>query len=166
MKTVYIKISDKLLKNVFSKIFNSFGMKVVVSDNADFLFEEFDDYFLLNGEKKFLKPLDVFSFFDELDRDVSFDFFGAKLFIDKKKLVKNDLEILLTDIEFKILIKLFEETDGVFVDDLVIYVFGRNNESVVKTLSTHIYNLKKKLAELFGKQKNIFLENSRYKLDL
>ena len=64
------------------------------------------------------------------------------------------------------MIKLFEEKKGVGVDDLVIWVFGRNNESSVKSLSTHIYNLKKKLAELFGKQKNILLENSRYKLDL
>jgi hypothetical protein len=166
MKTVCIKISDKLLKNVFSKIFNSFGMKVVAGSKADFLFEEFDDYFLLNGEKRFLKPLDILSFMEEFGRDVSVDFFGARLFVDKKKLLKNSVEIFFTDIEFKILIKLFEEKKGVGVDDLVIWVFGRNNESSVKSLSTHIYNLKKKLAELFGKQKNILLENSRYKLDL
>lgn len=166
MKTVCIKISDKLLKNVFSKIFTSFGMKVVSSSKVDFLFEEFDDYFLLNNEKKFLKPLDVLSFIAELERDVSFDFFGGRLFVDKKKLVKDSLEVLLTDIEFKILVKLFEEKNGIDVGDLSVYVFGRSNESSLKSLSTHIYNLKKKLSLLFDVKKNIIFENSRYKLGL
>ena len=101
------------------------------------------------NEKKFQKPLDVFSLIDTMDIIYVKNFNNVRLFGDKKKLVSGDNEVFLTDIEFKILDVLFDVgKDGIYVDELVCSVFCKNTESNLKTLSTHIYNLKKKLLNI------------------
>ncbi len=168
MKKIYVKSNDKLLKNILKKIFAKFDIKIIDNDlDVDFIIEDFETYFLLNNEKKFQKPLDVFSLIDTMDIIYVKNFNNVRLFGDKKKLVSGDNEVFLTDIEFKILDVLFDVgKDGIYVDELVCSVFCKNTESNLKTLSTHIYNLKKKLLNIFENKKIIILENTRYKLDL
>lgn len=167
MKKVYIKINDILVKNCLKDIFLKNSLAVVDDEkDADFVLGEDSDGFVVNNDYKFQKPLNVFDVINFLQSFALISFCGASFDINKKVVVRDGAVVQLTDIETKILSRLLDEGDGVDVEDLVCGVFGKNTESNVKTLSTHIYNLKKKLALLFKKQKNIIVVNARYKLDL
>ena len=167
MKKVYIKINDILVKNCLKDIFLKNSLAVVNDEkDADFVLGEDGDEFVVNNDYKFQKPLNVFDVINFLQSFALVSFCGASFDINKKIVVRDGAVVQLTDIETKILSRLLDEEDGVDVEDLVCGVFGKNTESNVKTLSTHIYNLKKKLALLFKKQKNIIVVNARYKLDL
>ena len=166
MKNIYLDIEDKVLRQSFYDLFSVFGFKFTDKNKADFVVKDLDDRISVNGDKFFTKPVDIFSMISELSQSTDL-YFGKLCLKVKKKIAEfNEKTVALTDIETKILSSLISNKDGISNLDLSIAVFAKANESCLKSLVTHLYNLKKKLETITGKQKNIILENSKYFLDL
>ena len=186
MKNIYLDIEDKVLRQSFYDLFSVFGFKFTDKNKADFVVKDLDDRISVNGDKFFTKPVDIFSMISELSQSTDL-YFGKLCLKVKKKIAEfnfegeiketveselskiaefNEKTVALTDIETKILSSLMSNKDGISNLDLSIAVFAKANESCLKSLVTHLYNLKKKIETITGKQKNIILENSKYFLDL
>ena len=166
MKTVFLKIDDKVLKQSFCDLFNAFGFDIIDREDANFVLVDMGDRIGVNNSKYFTKPIDVFSVITELSEDTDLTFGKLLLNQKKKQAVFEERSVLLTDMETKILASLMTDGEGISASDLCINIFSKVNDSCLKSLATHIYNLKKKLEIITKKQKNIILENSRYFLDL
>ncbi len=166
MKTVYLKIDDKVLKQSFYDLFSAFGFSIIDREDADFVLVDMGDRICVNDSKYFVKPIDVFSVITELSEDTDLIFGKLSLNQKKRQVVYENEMVLLTDMETKILASLMSDVSGILASDLCINIFSKVDDSCLKSLATHIYNLKKKLEIITKKQKNIILENSRYFLDL
>ncbi|MBR1544416.1 MAG: response regulator transcription factor [Alphaproteobacteria bacterium] len=166
MKTVFLNIKDKILYQTFSDLIGVFGFQVVSDRPADFVFEDFDDRVVVNETMSFDKPVDMFYLISKISENVDVVFGDLILNQKLKQLRFFDKTVSLTYIESKILSLLMNDEKGILASDLALDVFAKNSESQMKSLATHIYNLKKKIEEITGKQKNIILKNSRYCLDL
>ena len=166
MKTVYFDIDDRVLKQSLSDLFTTFGFKFTDEKQADFVIKDLGDRIVVNGDNFFVKPIDIFSMINDLSKNTDLCFDKLTLKIKSKIAVFEEESISLTDIETKILSSLMSNKDGISSVDLSVDVFSKVNESCLKSLATHVYNLKKKLETITKKQKNIVLENSRYSLDL
>ncbi len=166
MKKIYLNIEDKVFKQALCNLFEVFGFSLCNTKNADFVLDDLGDKICVNGDKIFEKPIDIFHLVSEMSKMKNLNVSGLELYEKSRKILFDGEEISLTDIEVKILSVLMEKTDGILSSDLCEKVFSKVNESCLKSLATHIYNLKKKIEKLTKKQKNIILENSRYFLDL
>ena len=166
MKTVFLKIDDKVLKQSFCDLFSAFGFSIVDTQDADFVVVDLGDRIGVNNDKFFTKPIDVFSVISELSEDTDLTFGKLILNQKKKQAMFDGVSVVLTDMETKILASLMSDSIGILASDLCINIFSKENDSCLKSLATHIYNLKKKLEVITKKQKNIVLEKSRYFLDL
>ncbi len=167
MITIFLKLSDDCVKDTLKKLFRDFSVSVVNDASvADFILSDDSDKFVLNNIHYFYKPLNFFSLIDVI-KSSSFYYIGnAKFFSNRKCIINGDDKITLTNIENAILLQLLKAKDkGVSALSLVEVIFKKNTESNLKSLSTHIYNLKKKLEVVVGKNKNIVSVNSMYKLD-
>ena len=166
MKTVFLDIKDKVLCQTFAEIMKDFGFEVVGKNTADFVLKDAKNKIILNDETVFLKPVDVFNLVKSLGVDENICVGEFSLNLKKKQIKFLENVASVTDIEAKILEILMKKSDGIDAEDLSVEIFSKSNESCLKSLSTHIYNLKKKIESLTGKKKNIVLEKARYFLDL
>lgn len=166
MKTVFLDIKDKVLCQTFAEIMKDFGFEVVGKNTADFVLKDAKNKIILNDETVFLKPVDVFNLVKSLGVDENICVGEFSLNLKKKQIKFLENVASVTDIEAKILEILMKKSEGIDAEDLSVEVFSKSNESCLKSLSTHIYNLKKKIESLTGKKKNIVLEKARYFLDL
>lgn len=166
MKKVFLDISDDVLRQTFVDLLKVFGFYVVQSQPFDFVIKEQKNSFVLNENLVFEKPVDVFSLVEKLQKNPAISFCGLELDVVKKNVRFCGKSSSLTDTEVKILIHIIENGGVIFAEDLANLVFGKVSESFLKSLATHIYNLRKKLEKITGKQKNIMLENARYSLVL
>ncbi|MCR5506881.1 MAG: helix-turn-helix domain-containing protein [bacterium] len=166
MKTICLNIDDKILYQTFADLFTTFGFKVVDRGSGDFVFDDLGDRIVVNETMVFEKPVDIFYLVSKISENVDIVFGNMSLNQKLKQMKFCDKVALLTDIEVKILSLLMNNSDGILASDLAIAIFSKNTESQMKSLATHIYNLRKKIEEITGKQKNIILKNSRYCLDL
>lgn len=164
MKKVFLDIDDKILKQSFVDLLTTFGFEFVDKKKADFVLSDVDDKIIVN-DKVFIKPVDFFSIIAELSNKTDLHFADMVLKVEKRQAIFGEKVAMLTDIETKILSILMSNCDGISSEDLSVAVFSKVNESCLKSLATHIYNLKKKLENITGKQKNIILENARYFLN-
>ncbi len=166
MKNIYINTNDVLIKDSFSNLFKSFGFIIVnKAELADLVINDFDDRINIL-DKDFLKPIDFFDVVKVIS-DLNIIYFnGIEVFPFKKTISKNNEVVNFTDMEFLILSLLMNNKEGIETDDILINVFGRVSESNLKSLSTHIYNLRRKLLKISENKDNIVLKNSRYILNL
>ena len=86
--------------------------------------------------------------------------------ISEQTLVSNTYKrISLTDIEFKILVKLAQHNkEYVKKDEVLTKVWGMQNSYKTHTLETHIYRLRKKIANEFGNDLTIISKIGKYAL--
>ena len=86
--------------------------------------------------------------------------------IFEQTLVSNTFKkISLTDIEFKILVKLAQHNNEyVKKDEVLTKVWGIQNSYKTHTLETHIYRLRKKIANEFGNDLTIVSKIGQYTL--
>ncbi len=166
MKTVFLDIKDKVLCQAFTDLFKDFGFGIAGEGRADFVLRDVENKIVVNDEMVFLKPVDVFFLVKELNKNVSASVEGLIFKADKKQILCGQNISSLTEKEVDILSCLMAQKDGVLASDLSVAVFGKADESCLKSLATHVYNLKKKIENVTGKQKNIVLEKARYFLDL
>ena len=166
MRTVFFDIDDDVLRQSFEEIFAVFGFQIVEKMPADFVFCDVGDRVVVNENMVFEKPVDIFSMISKLSESTNVERNGVLLNLREKLVSFGKNFVALTDVEVKILSYLMAEEDGVLANDLAIAVFSNVSESNLKSLATHIYNLRKKLEKITGKQKNIVLENSRYFFDV
>lgn len=167
MKKIFIDSSDSLLKETLKKVFLDVGFDCVgVKSKADVIVFDDNQKISVNGIM-FEKPVDVFALINAVNNDTNIKFGAGELIFSLKKIVNGEKEVKLTSLEISIVKELVDAgSDGVDVSELVKKIFGRNTDSNVKSLSTHVYNLRKKLSIVFDAQKNIVLENNRYCLVL
>ena len=78
--------------------------------------------------------------------------------------VKKKIELTLTEKECEILEYLLKEKKFIKKEDLLKNIWSFNSKVKTRTLETHIYRLRKKIAKNFGIKKFINVKHNSYKL--
>jgi DNA-binding response OmpR family regulator len=79
---------------------------------------------------------------------LSFNNGALSIDIDQRKVIKNDILIHLTPIEFNILQKIISHPNRVYTrEDIILSVMGSDFDGIDRTIDSHIRNLRYKIEE-------------------
>ncbi|MDR1476755.1 MAG: winged helix-turn-helix domain-containing protein [Rickettsiales bacterium] len=116
------------------------------------------------GGRVVRKPFSVATLLDAIEGEEVFSFAGFSLYPATRRITGGSRSASLTEIESELLGLLWRSKSGIGSEALMKELFGRASPSAANALSTHIYNLRKKLSALGAKDSLISLVNGRYKL--
>ena len=85
--------------------------------------------------------------------------------LNSRKIIKNDIDLDLTERETNIIIYLIKSKMPVKIDELQKEVWGYSSELETHTVETHIYRLRKKMKEKFGDENFISSLKNGYKIN-
>ena len=85
--------------------------------------------------------------------------------LNSRKIIKNDIDLDLTERETNIIIYLIKSKMPVKIDELQKEVWGYSSELETHTVETHIYRLRKKMKEKFGDENLISSLKNGYKIN-
>ena len=85
--------------------------------------------------------------------------------LNSRKIIKNDIDLDLTERETNIIIYLIKSKMPVKIDELQKEVWGYSPELETHTVETHIYRLRKKMKEKFGDENFILSLKNGYKIN-
>ena len=85
--------------------------------------------------------------------------------LNSRKIIKNDVNLDLTERETNIIIYLSKSKTPVKIDELQKEVWGYSSELETHTVETHIYRLRKKMREKFSDENFILSLKSGYKIN-
>ena len=85
--------------------------------------------------------------------------------LNSRKMIKNDIDLDLTERETNILIYLNKSKTPVKIDELQKEVWGYSSELETHTVETHIYRLRKKMKEKFRDENFILSLKNGYKIN-
>ena len=84
--------------------------------------------------------------------------------LNSRKMIKNDIDLDLTERETNILIYLNKSKTPVKIDELQKEVWGYSSELETHTVETHIYRLRKKILNTFNDNEFIISEKNGYQI--
>lgn len=120
---------------------------------------------LVVGEGKVLKkPFSMASLVRLLDGGEALPCAGLAIYLAARKARGGGKSASLTEMEARILELLYASKRGLAPEALMRGIFGNASASSAKSLSTHIYNLRRKLSGLGAKGDPVALVDGRYKL--
>ena len=85
--------------------------------------------------------------------------------LNSRKIIKNDIDLDLTERETNIIIYLIKSKMPVKIDELQKEVWGYSSELETHTVETHIYRLRKKMKEKFSDENFISSLKNGYKIN-
>jgi len=85
--------------------------------------------------------------------------------LNSRKIIKNDIDLDLTERETNIIIYLNKSKIPVKIDELQKEVWGYGSELETHTVETHIYRLRKKMKEKFKDENFILSLKNGYKIN-
>ena len=85
--------------------------------------------------------------------------------LNSRKIIKNDVNLDLTERETNIIIYLSKSKTPVKIDELQKEVWGYSSELETHTVETHIYRLRKKMKEKFSDENFILSLKNGYKIN-
>ena len=85
--------------------------------------------------------------------------------LNSRKIIKNDVNLDLTERETNIIIYLSKSKTPVKIDELQKEVWGYSSELETHTVETHIYRLRKKMREKFSDENFISSLKNGYKIN-
>tara|TARA_B100000886_G_C20339380_1_gene455968 strand:+ start:75 stop:638 length:564 start_codon:yes stop_codon:yes gene_type:complete len=85
--------------------------------------------------------------------------------LNSRKIIKNDIDLDLTERETNIIIYLNKSKIPVKIDELQKEVWGYGSELETHTVETHIYRLRKKMKEKFRDENFILSLKNGYKIN-
>ena len=88
-----------------------------------------------------------------------------KLNLNSRKIIKDDIDLDLTERETNIIIYLYKSKLPVKIDELQKKVWGYSSELETHTVETHIYRLRKKMKEKFSDENFISSLKNGYKIN-
>ena len=139
------RFKDRLLKNLFMP-------KILIKPFKFNYLIKMVNQILISQDKKNFKNINLGNYV---------------LNISEQTLVSNTYKkIYLTDIEFKIFVKLAQHNNEyVKKDELLTKVWGIQNSYKTHTLETHIYRLRKKIKDIFNDNNFIVSSKDGYKIN-
>jgi DNA-binding response OmpR family regulator len=116
------------------------------------------------GGRVVRKPFSIAALIDAIEGEDVFSFAGFAVYPATRRITRESRSASLTEIESALLGLLWRSKSGLAPEALMEELFGRASQSAAKALSTHIYNLRKKLSSLGAKDGLISLAEGKYKL--
>ena len=98
-----------------------------------------------------------------LQSNINIGFYNLNL--NSRKIIKNDIDLDLTERETNIIIYLNKSKMPVKIDELQKEVWGYSSELETHTVETHIYRLRKKMKEKFSDENFISSLKNGYKIN-
>lgn len=166
MNKIYFDTKDKLLFKTVKSIFKDIGF-CEITDKAESnipTLKENKNNFTID-KLVFSKPLCIRDIVSKKIFENTFSFSGFVINKKTREVSFNKKSTQLTQIEFDLLEVLYNEKDGISLNDILKDVLGYSDISQSKTSATHIYNLRKKLNMVSGRSNIIIFENDKYKLN-
>jgi DNA-binding response OmpR family regulator len=167
MAEVCFKTGDKLLFDAVKAAVEDSGAGTVVAlEPADILVLDREKDILLPGVASLAKPFAMSALLSLVKARVSFSFCGLVVRPAERMVFCGEKSSALTAVETKFLEVLSGAKYGVRAEDAFGELFGYSSAAPSKVCATHIYNLRKKLSELSGRNDLIVFENGRYRLNV
>jgi DNA-binding response OmpR family regulator len=162
MDRIRFETKDSLLfetvRDALSKDFE------VVRSGGYIVVEDRDGSLVINENEVLEKPFSMASLARMLEGEAVFPFAGIVMYPAARKIRRGGKSAALTEMEADILELLCRSKRGLCPEDIMREVFGRASASAAKSLSTHIYNLRRKLSGIGVKGEPLALVKGRYKL--
>ena len=98
-----------------------------------------------------------------LQSNINIGFYNLNL--NSRKIIKNDIDLDLTERETNIIIYLNKSKMPVKIDELQKEVWGYSSELETHTVETHIYRLRKKMKEKFSDENFISSLKNGYRIN-
>ena len=150
----------------FKDILKKFNcLKIVATDNNTTLSNDFDYILKLPttiGEVNNMIEESVAK--NEFAKNSSISIKDYILDKNEKKLIKNNIALILTEKEVQLLEVLLSKKKAVSKDNILSIVWKYSAESDTHTVETHIYRLRKKISEKFLDEKFILNDKEGYYL--
>jgi DNA-binding response OmpR family regulator len=164
MDKICFDTSDALLFRAVKEALCAIGAFEVAKSGGKIALRDAGAELVLGGGKVIKKPFSIAALAAMLEGEVAFSFAGLSVYPRIRKVVSGMESATLTEMESKLLELLYDSKCGLSQDDLMRAAFGRPSASSAKALSTHVYNLRRKLDKLGAPAGLITLANGRYRL--
>ena len=114
---------------------------------------------------KFIELINVQYLKNKFNLQSNINIGSYNLNLNSRKIIKNDIDLDLTERETNIIIYLIKSKMPVKIDELQKEVWGYSSELETHTVETHIYRLRKKMKEKFGDENFILSLKNGYKIN-
>ena len=114
---------------------------------------------------KFIELINVQYLKNKFNLQSNINIGSYNLNLNSRKIIKNDIDLDLTERETNIIIYLIKSKMPVKIDELQKEVWGYSSELETHTVETHIYRLRKKMKEKFGDENFISSLKNGYKIN-
>ena len=177
-----------ILFDIFSELKENFNFKILHLDKTknhnDINDTKFSNFVILTDEKNKIKgiknqiiiekfPLEIKSIAEKINLTLLKQSFsiqseinikGYNLNLNSRQISKNNINLNLTERETDVIMNLYNAKEPQSINTLQKEVWGHNLDLETHTVETHIYRLRKKIAESFNDENFIISFDQGYSL--
>ena len=177
-----------ILFDIFSELKENFDFKILhlekIENHNDINDTKFSNFVILTDEKNKIKgiknqiiiekfPLEIKSIAEKINLTLLKQSFsiqseinikGYNLNLNSRQISKNNINLNLTERETDVIMNLYNAKEPQSINTLQKEVWGHNLDLETHTVETHIYRLRKKIAESFNDENFIISFDQGYSL--
>ena len=177
-----------ILFDIFSELKENFDFKILhlekIENHNDINDTKFSNFVILTDEKNKIKgiknqiiiekfPLEIKSIAEKINLTLLKQSFSIKseinikgynLNLNSRQISKNNINLNLTERETDVIMNLYNAKEPQSINTMQKEVWGHNLDLETHTVETHIYRLRKKIAESFNDENFIISFDQGYSL--